>query len=111
VRKTLSRPARRNCAAGNKRLPCDIFSCVRPRANIAFRAAEDQEKITMLTASKFALVAAIVLGATFSASAATKARVAHDSQATASDSQATAPDVIPGYGKDGGHAAIPNPDR
>jgi hypothetical protein len=58
----------------------------------------------MLTASKFALVAAFVLGAAFSASAATKAQVARDNQATSSD-------VIPGYGKDGGHVAIPNPDR
>jgi hypothetical protein len=60
--------------------------------------------MTMLTASKFALVTAIVLGATFSASAATRARAVHGDQAASSD-------VIPGYGKDGGHVAVPNPDR
>jgi hypothetical protein len=58
----------------------------------------------MLTASKFALVAAIVLGSALSASAATRARVMHDDQATSSD-------VIPGYGKDGALVAVPNPDR
>jgi hypothetical protein len=60
----------------------------------------------MLTASKFALAAAIVLGTALSASAATKAQAARDNKAATSSS-----DVIPGYDKDGGHAAIPNPDR
>jgi hypothetical protein len=60
--------------------------------------------MTMLTASKVALVTAIVLGATFSASAATKARAVHANQVSSSD-------VIPGYGRDGGHVAVPNPDR
>jgi len=58
----------------------------------------------MLTASKFALIAAVVLGTTLSASAATKVAA----QASQSASQS---DVIPGYGKDGGHVAVPNPDR
>ena len=58
----------------------------------------------MRTASKFALIAAIVLGTTLSASAATKSLIARDNQATSSD-------VIPGYGIDGGKVALPNPDR
>jgi len=58
----------------------------------------------MLTVSKFALIAAVVLGTTFSASAATKVAA----QANQSASQS---DVIPGYGRDGGHVAVPNPDR
>jgi hypothetical protein len=58
----------------------------------------------MFTASKLALIAAIILGTTLAASAATKARVAHGSQAVSSD-------VIPGYGKDGDRVAVPNPDR
>ncbi len=58
----------------------------------------------MLSTVKFAIAAALVLGATISASAATKARVVHVNQGAASD-------VIPGYGKDGGRTAVPNPDR
>jgi hypothetical protein len=58
----------------------------------------------MLTASKFALIAAIVLGTALSATAATRAQAAHNDQAASSE-------VIPGYGKDGGLTAIPNPDR
>jgi hypothetical protein len=58
----------------------------------------------MLTASKFAAVAAILLGMALPASATTRAPVAHNHRATSSD-------VIPGYGKDGGRTAIPNPDR
>jgi hypothetical protein len=58
----------------------------------------------MLTASKFALIAAIVLGTTLSAAAATRARADHGNRAASSD-------VIPGYGKDGGRVAVPNPDR
>jgi hypothetical protein len=58
----------------------------------------------MFTMSKFAVVAAFVLGATFSASAATKARVGHNSQSAAHD-------TIPGYGKDGGLVGVPNPQR
>ena len=58
----------------------------------------------MLNASKFALIAAIALGTTLSASAATKA-------AAMQRGQAAAYDVIPGYGRDGGKVAVPNPDR
>jgi hypothetical protein len=58
----------------------------------------------MLTTAKFAIAAALVLGATLSASAATKGQTAQVNQATSSD-------VIPGYGRDGGHVAVPNPDR
>jgi hypothetical protein len=60
--------------------------------------------MTMFTTTKLALVAAIVLGATLSASAATKARFAHDDQSSASN-------TIPGYGKDGGLTGVPNPNR
>ncbi len=63
----------------------------------------------MLTTAKIGLAAALVLSATLTAtlaaSAATKARVMQDGQA------ATAYDVIPGYGKDGGRVAVPNPNR
>jgi hypothetical protein len=62
----------------------------------------------MLTASKFALIAAIVLGATLSAWAATRAQAVHEDR---TNNQATSSDVIPGYGKDGSRVAIPNPDR
>jgi hypothetical protein len=58
----------------------------------------------MLKTTKFAIAAVLVLGATLSASAATKARAVHANQGTASD-------VIPGYDKDGGRSAVPNPDR
>ncbi len=60
----------------------------------------------MLTTAKFAIAAALVLGAALSASAATRAQVAKASQ-----NQATSSDVIPGYGRDGSPTAIPNPDR
>jgi len=62
----------------------------------------------MLTASKFALIAAFVLGTALSASAATKARVVHVNQNVR---QGASSDVIPGYGKDGDRTAVPNPDR
>jgi len=58
----------------------------------------------MFAKTKIALAVAIVLGTTFSASAATKARVTHNDQATAYD-------VIPGYAKDGSTVAIPNPNK
>ena len=49
-----------------------------------------------------ALVTALVSGAALSASA--EARAAQNAQSSTDN-------VIPGYGKDGGHVAIPNPDR
>ena len=59
----------------------------------------------MLTA-KFAFAAALatalVFGATLSASAGARA---------AQNAQSTSDNVIPGYGKDGGRVAVPNPDR
>jgi hypothetical protein len=58
----------------------------------------------MSSTAKFALAAALVLAATFQASAATKARATQGGQAAAYD-------VIPGYGKDGGRVAVPNPNR
>jgi hypothetical protein len=58
----------------------------------------------MFKTTKLAIAAAIVLGATFSASAATKTPAANHAQATAYD-------VMPGYGGDGATVAIPNPDR
>ncbi|HEX3504216.1 MAG TPA: hypothetical protein VHU22_12565 [Xanthobacteraceae bacterium] len=58
----------------------------------------------MLTTAKFAIAAALVFGATLSASAATKAPMFQVNQGTSSD-------VIPGYGKDGSRVAVPNPDR
>jgi hypothetical protein len=58
----------------------------------------------MFTKSKLALAAAIVLGATLSASAATKPRVSHTDQAAAYN-------VIPGYDKDGNTVGIPNPEH
>jgi hypothetical protein len=62
----------------------------------------------MLTASRFALIAAFVLGTALSASAAPRARAAYLNQNV---SQGASSDVIPGYGKDGGRTAVPNPDR
>jgi hypothetical protein len=58
----------------------------------------------MFTKSKIVLAFALVLGATLSASAATRTSVA-------SNTQAAAYDAIPGYGSDGATVAIPNPDR
>jgi hypothetical protein len=58
----------------------------------------------MLTKTKLALAAALVLSATLSASAATKPRVAHGDQAATYD-------AIPGYDKDGNTVGIPNPER
>ena len=58
----------------------------------------------MLTKTKLALAAAVVLSATLSASAATKPRVSHADQAAAYD-------AIPGYDKDGNTVGIPNPER
>jgi hypothetical protein len=49
-----------------------------------------------------ALVTALVFGVTLSASA--EARAAQSAQSTSDN-------VIPGYGKDGGRVAIPNPNR
>ena len=58
----------------------------------------------MFTQTKIALAAALVLGASFPASAATKTFVANAAQAAAND-------VIPGYGSNGATVAVPNPDR
>jgi hypothetical protein len=58
----------------------------------------------MLTKTKLALAAAVVLSATLSASAATKPRVAHADQTATYD-------AIPGYDRDGNTVAIPNPER
>jgi len=58
----------------------------------------------MLTKTKLALAAVVVLSATLSASAATKPRVAHADQAATYD-------AIPGYNRDGNTVAIPNPER
>jgi len=58
----------------------------------------------MFAKTKIALAVAIVLGTAFAASAATKASV---SQAV----QSAAYNAIPGYDKDGGLVAIPNPDQ
>ena len=58
----------------------------------------------MLTAAKFALIAALVVAAASQASAATRSSAMPGGQAAAYD-------VIPGYGKDGGRTAVPNPDR
>jgi hypothetical protein len=49
-----------------------------------------------------ALVTALVFGVTLSASA--QARAAQNAQSRSDN-------VIPGYGKDGGRVAIPNPNR
>jgi hypothetical protein len=57
----------------------------------------------MFTTTKFVLVAAVVLGATLSASAATRSRAAHGDQSSASR-------MIPGYGKDGGRIGVPDPN-
>jgi uncharacterized protein involved in copper resistance len=59
----------------------------------------------MLTKTKLALAAALVLSATLSASAATKPRV------VAHADQAATYDAIPGYDKDGNTVGIPNPER
>ena len=58
----------------------------------------------MSTHSKIALALAIVLGSTYAASAATKARVADNPQAAGYD-------VIPGYAGNGATVPIANPDR
>jgi hypothetical protein len=58
----------------------------------------------MFTKSKIVLAFALVLGATLSASAATRTSVV-------SNAQTAAYDAIPGYGSDGATVAIPNPDR
>ena len=58
----------------------------------------------MFKTTKLAIAAAIVLGATFSASAATKPRATELGRAQAYD-------VIPGYAKDGSTVAIPNPEK
>jgi hypothetical protein len=58
----------------------------------------------MLTKTKLALAAALVLSATLSASAATKSHVARVDQAATYD-------AIPGYNRDGNTVAIPNPER
>jgi hypothetical protein len=57
----------------------------------------------MLTTAKFALAAALVLSATLAASATSKAAT--------QNGQSSAYDVVPGYGKDGGRVAVPNPNR
>jgi hypothetical protein len=58
----------------------------------------------MFTTAKFALATALILTATLTASAAPKARAMHGHPSAV-------PSVIPGYGEDGGRAAIPNPNR
>ncbi len=58
----------------------------------------------MLTKTKLAFAAALVLSATLSASAATKPRVAQADQTATYD-------AIPGYNKDGNTVGIPNPER
>jgi hypothetical protein len=58
----------------------------------------------MSTHSKIALALAVVLGTTYAASAATKARVGNNPQAAAYD-------VIPGYAGNGATVPIPNPNR
>jgi hypothetical protein len=58
----------------------------------------------MFTPTKIALAVALVLGATFSASASGKAPAVNPAQASAYD-------VMPGYASSGATVAIPNPDR
>jgi len=58
----------------------------------------------MFAKTKIALAAAIVLGTALAASAATRPQVAQAGQSAAYN-------VIPGYDKDGGLVAIPNPDQ
>ena len=58
----------------------------------------------MLTRTKAALAAAIVIGTAVSAFAATKP------QATRADQSASS-DVIPGYDQNGSTVGIPNPDQ
>lgn len=60
--------------------------------------------LTTKIASAATLATALVFGATLSASAASKAVVAQNGQSAGYD-------MIPGYGKDGGRIAIPNPSR
>ncbi|MFZ0424491.1 MAG: hypothetical protein WAL80_16570 [Xanthobacteraceae bacterium] len=57
----------------------------------------------MFNTAKFAIAAAIVLGATFSVSAATGNHVANVQTANNN--------VIPGYDSQGRTVSIPNPDR
>ena len=58
----------------------------------------------MLTKTKVALAAVIVLGTAVSASAATKPQVTRADQSASGD-------VIPGYDRDGRTVGIPNPDQ
>jgi hypothetical protein len=58
----------------------------------------------MLTKTKIALAATIVLASAFSASAATKARVTQENQVATYD-------AIPGYDSSGATVAVPDPDR
>ena len=58
----------------------------------------------MLTKTKVALAAVIVLGTAGSASAATKPQVTRADQSASSN-------VIPGYDQNGGTVGIPNPDQ
>ena len=58
----------------------------------------------MFTTTKFAITAVIVLGATLSASAATKPHAAQVGRPAAYD-------MIPGYARDGSTVAIPNPEK
>jgi hypothetical protein len=66
----------------------------------------------MSSIAKCVLAIALVLSASLAASAATKTRVTQSGLAAAqAAAQPTAYDVIPGYGKDGGRVAVPNPNR
>ncbi|MGA7431332.1 MAG: hypothetical protein WBQ24_21270 [Xanthobacteraceae bacterium] len=57
----------------------------------------------MLT-TKFAFAAALVTVLVFGVTLSAEARAAQSAQSTSDN-------VIPGYGKDGGRVAIPNPNR
>jgi hypothetical protein len=58
----------------------------------------------MFAKTKIALAVAIVVGTAFAASAATRPQVTQVGQSAAYN-------AIPGYDKDGGLVAIPNPDQ
>jgi hypothetical protein len=58
----------------------------------------------MFAKTKLVLAAALVLGMTLAASAATKPRAVHGDQSAASG-------MIPGYGKDGSLVGVPNPNQ
>jgi hypothetical protein len=58
----------------------------------------------MLTRTKVALAAMIIIGTAVSASAATKSQATRDDQSSSSN-------VIPGYDQNGSTVGIPNPDQ